>query len=48
MHNDVLLAQPRSLQVVAPGRWSELPDIAAKRYRDAETIKDGHDVYIIE
>lgn len=46
--NGVLLAQPRSLQVVAPGRWGELPDVSAKLYRDAQSIKAGHKAYIIE
>ena len=46
--NSVLLAQPRSLQVVAPGRWNELPGTPAKLHRDAQTLKEGHAVYVIE
>lgn len=45
---ETFIAQRRSLQVVAPGRWEELPPGKAKRYQDAKEIKSGHAVYVIE
>lgn len=42
------LSQPHSLQVVAPGRWGELPEGAEHVYDSAEAIKAGHATYRIE
>jgi secreted Zn-dependent insulinase-like peptidase len=44
----VFLDQRRSLQVVTPGQWGELPPVAGKRYTSADEIKAGHDTYVIE
>jgi secreted Zn-dependent insulinase-like peptidase len=44
----VFIAQRRSLQVVAPGRWGELPPVAGEPLGSADEIKAGHDVFIID
>lgn len=44
----VFLQQPRSLQVVAPGKWGSLPKGDARVYDSAEQIKRGHATYTIE
>jgi len=41
----VFLNQRHSLQVVAPGRWDELPDMEARVVRSATEIKSGHEAY---
>ncbi len=46
--NRVFIEQPRSLQVVSPGRWGELPAASGERYDSAASIKAGHSVYIIK
>jgi secreted Zn-dependent insulinase-like peptidase len=47
-YNRVFLQQRHSLQVVAPGRWGDLPKGDFSRYDSAEAIKRGHDAYIVE
>jgi insulysin len=47
-YNRVFLKRPRSLQVVAPGRWGRLPGSDARRYESADAIKAGHDTYLVE
>ncbi|MEP1593118.1 MAG: insulinase family protein, partial [Halieaceae bacterium] len=47
-YNRVFLQQRHSLQVVAPGRWGELPAAEGERYDNATAIKAGHPVYVIE
>ena len=44
----VFIAQPHSLQVVAPGRWGELPRGEYRRLRDADAIKRGHASYRVD
>jgi secreted Zn-dependent insulinase-like peptidase len=45
----VFVEQPHSLQVVAPGRWDELPPgDGMQRFYDAQSIKRGHESYIID
>jgi len=44
----VFIEARHSLQVVAPGRWQELPAGAGTVLRTAESIKRGHDAYVIE
>ena len=44
----VFLDQRHSLQVVAPGRWGELPQAEGPPYRSADAIKRGHATYLIE
>ena len=40
--------QPHALQVVAPGKWGELPAVRGEVYRRAGDIKSGHPVYVID
>ncbi len=47
-YNEVYLQQRHSLQVVAPGRWGELPAAEGTRYGNATDIKADHPVYIIQ
>jgi len=47
-YDKVFIARPRSLQVVAPGRWNKLPRGDFKRYDAAARIKRGHQSYLIE
>jgi insulysin len=47
-YNRVFLDEKHALQVVAPGRWGELPAGKFEKYRDASTIKGGHDTYRIQ
>ncbi len=44
----VFIEQPRSLQVVSPGRRGDLPTVDGERYETATAIKSGHDAYVIE
>lgn len=44
----VFMGQRHSLQVVAPGRWGELPDDGQVRYGSAEEFKAGHEAYLIQ
>ena len=44
----VFLEQRHSLQVVAPGKWGKFPEGQDKRYDSPATVKQGHDVYVIE
>jgi len=47
-YNRVFLRQRHSLQVVAPGRWGDLPEGDFSRYDSVGAIKSGHDAYIVE
>ena len=47
-YQEVFLDKRHSLQVVAPGRWDILPEGEYRQYDSAETIKRGHESYLIE
>jgi secreted Zn-dependent insulinase-like peptidase len=47
-YRDVFRAQPASLQVVAPGRWSELPAGADRTYESSAALKDSRAYYQID
>jgi len=47
-YNQVFLQQPHALQVVAPGKWQRVPKGDFRVYDNAEAIKSGHAVYVIE
>ena len=47
-YSEVFLAQRHSLQVVAPGKSGLLPEGDMRRYESAESIKAGHQAYIID
>jgi insulysin len=44
----VFIEQPRSLQVVAPGRWAKLPAGKQVKYSSADEIKASHGYYEVE
>jgi secreted Zn-dependent insulinase-like peptidase len=44
----VFITRPHSLQVVAPGRWGELPTGEYHRYEDAAAIKRDHASYRVD
>ena len=44
----VFIARPHSLQVVAPGRWEELPEGDYHRFEDADAIKRDHASYRVD
>jgi secreted Zn-dependent insulinase-like peptidase len=44
----VFIARPHSLQVVAPGRWEELPQGDYHRFEDADAIKRDHASYRVD
>ncbi|MEJ2531493.1 MAG: insulinase family protein [Halioglobus sp.] len=46
-YNRVFMQQRHSLQVVAPGRWGNLPDGEFRRYQSATALREGHDAYVI-
>lgn len=43
----VFLAEPHSLQVVAPGRWQTLPEQEGSSFNSARDVKAGHATYSI-
>jgi insulysin len=47
-YRQVFLEQRRSLQVIAPGRWGDLPQGQFQLYDSAPAIKDGHQAYIVD
>ncbi len=47
-YNKTFMEQRHSLQVVAPGQWDKLPTGSAQLFYDAASIKDGHEVYVID
>ena len=44
----VFIDRPHSLQVVAPGRWEELPRGDYSRFEDADAIKRDHASYRVD
>lgn len=44
----VFRAQPRSLKVVAPGRWEQLPKGRFHRFDSAGSIKADHETYLVD
>jgi secreted Zn-dependent insulinase-like peptidase len=46
--NRVFIEEPRSLQVVSPGRWGKLPEVDGQRYETADAIKSSHPTYVID
>ena len=47
-YSRVFLELPHSLQVVAPGRWGELPAGFTTRFDTAGALKEGHATYRVE
>ena len=43
----VFLQNRRSLQVVAPGKWGNLPAAEAQRFDDPAAVREGHKAYIM-
>ena len=47
-YREVFREQPRSLRVVAPGRWEELPDGVDQTFRNSAELKDSREYYQID